>query len=260
VILIPVVSAMIVVLVLGILISLISRKRIKFMPFLLFALVMIGFIVGDLFFWLFPSVTPRTITKSIIGALTVLFALIGLMKRKKRGLLSSKDGAPHIVLFAGVLICAVADCVINYSFTWGMIIFAAVHVLMIWTFIRKRPLSAYQWFAFVVGCVSVLTAALIFRSSLGGSFYPTVAYGFLLSLLVVSGYRISTPVALACIMFAISDTVMAVYRSISSKLLVLHIILMFAYYLAIFALTYSCYRVRETAASETAPEDKAADA
>lgn len=256
VILIPVVSAMIVVLVLGILISLISRKRIKFMPFLLFVLVMIGFIVGDLFFWLFPSVTPRTITKSIIGALTVLFALIGLMKRKKRGLLSSKDGALHIVLFAGVLLCAVADCVINYSFTWGMIIFAAVHVLMIWTFIRKRPLSAYQWFAFVVGCVSVLTAALIFRSSLGGSFYPTVAYGFLLSLLVVSGYRISTPVALACIMFAISDTVMAVYRLISSKLLVLHIILMFAYYLAIFALTYSCYRIKEPAktVADTVPD------
>ncbi|MBQ3830749.1 MAG: hypothetical protein II813_07530 [Spirochaetales bacterium] len=256
VILIPVVSAMIVVLVLGILISLISRKRIKFMPFLLFVLVMIGFIVGDLFFWLFPSVTPRTITKSIIGALTVLFALIGLMKRKKRGLLSSKDGALHIVLFSGVLLCAVADCVINYSLTWGMIIFAAVHVLMIWTFIRKRPLSAYQWFAFVVGCVSVLTAALIFRSSLGGSFYPTVAYGFLLSLLVVSGYRISTPVALACIMFAISDTVMAVYRSISSKLLVLHIILMFAYYLAIFALTYSCYRIKEPAktVADTVPD------
>ena len=260
IILIPVVAAMVVVLFLGLLIKLISGSRITFLPFLLFAVIMIGFILGDLFFWLVPSVTPRTITKGSIGLITILVAFLGLLRRKKRGILSSEEGRFSIILSICVLFCALADCVINYSFTWGMIIFAAVHVLMIWTFIRKRPLTAYQWFAFVVGCVSVLTAALIFRSSLGGSFYPTVAYGFMLSLLVVSGYRISTPVALACIMFAISDTVMAVYRSISSKLLVLHIILMFAYYLAVFALTYSCYRVRETAASETAPEDKAADA
>ena len=194
-----------------------------------------------------PSVTPRTITKSAIGLVTVLVAFIGLMRRRKRGILSSDEGRSSIVLSICVLVCAVADCVINYSFTWGMIIFAAVHVLMIGTFIHTKKLSAYQWFAFGVGCVSVLTAAVIFRSNLGTSFYPVIAYGFLLSLLVVSGYRISAPISLSCIMFAISDTVMTVYRSISSKMLVLHIILMFAYYLAVFALTYSCYRIKEPA-------------
>ena len=242
--LIPFITVMVVVLLIAVLIRLISRKRITFMPFLFFALVMIGFILGDLYYWLYDSVTPRTITKAVTGFFTVLFALTGLWKRKRVGLLSSEDGTLSIVLTCCVFVCAVADCVINYSFKAGMIMYAVVHLCMIAAFHRKSRLSAYQWFAFFIACIAVLLAVSVFRTHLGDRRYLVLSYGFMLALLVVSGYKVSTPVALSCMMFTISDIIMEVYRSISSRLLVLHVLLMFAYYLAVFCLAYSCHRVK----------------
>ena len=254
-ILIPVGILMMVVLLIAVIIRLISRKRIGFLPFLFFALIMIGFLVGDLFFWLYKSVTPRTITKMAIGVVSMLFVAIGLMRRKKLGLLYTPEGRFHIVLGIFVFLCAVTDCVINYSFTAGMIMYGAIHAAMIVLYCREKRLSAYQWFAFSVGCMAVLLTVFIFRETLGSSVYKISAYGFLLSMLVVSGYRVSAPISLSCIMFALSDVVMVVYRRINSKLLVLHVILMCAYYLAIYCLAYSCYKIRSTEKPEEASVD-----
>ena len=245
-ILIPVGILMLVVLLVALIIRLISRKRIGFLPFLFFALIMTGFLVGDLFFWLYKSVTPRTITKIAIGVVSVLFVAIGLLRRKKLGLLYTSEGRFHLVLGVFVFLCAVADCVINYSFTAGMIMFGAIHAAMIVLYYREKHLTAYQWFAFSVGCMAVLLTVFIFRAQLGSAVFKIAAYGFLLSMLVVSGYRVSAPISLSCIMFALSDVVMVVYRRINSRLLVLHVILMFAYYLAVFCLMYSCYKIRST--------------
>ena len=242
--LIPVVIAMSAILLLAVLIRLISRKRITFLPFLFFALVMVGFILGDLYYWLYSSIIPRTITKAATGFFTVLFALIGLWKRKRVGMLTNEDGMLSIVLTCCVFICAIADCVINYSFTAGMILYALVHLSMIGAFLRMRRPSAYQWFALSVACVVVFAATSLFKTTLGSSRLLVMAYGFMLALLVVTGYKISAPVALSCIMFATSDIIMEVYRTVGSRMLVLHVLLMFAYYLAIFCLAYSCYRVK----------------
>lgn len=248
--LIPAGIVMLAVLLLAVLIRLISRKRIGFLPFLFFALVFMGFLVGDLFFWLYKSVTPRTITKMAIGVVSVLFVFIGLMRRKKRALLNTDEGRFHIVLGVFVLLCAVTDCVINYSFTAGMIMYGIIHACMIVLFIREKHLSAYQWFAFFVGCMAVLVTAFIFRESLGNSVYKIAGFGFLLSMLVVSGYRMGAPIALSCMMFTISDVVMVIYRMINTKLMVLHVVLMAAYYLAVYSLMYSCYKIRNTETAE----------
>ena len=255
-ILIPVGILMLVVLLVAVIIRLISRKRIGFLPFLFFALIMIGFLVGDLFFWLYKSVTPRTITKAAIGVVAMLFVTIGLLRRKKKGLLYTPEGRFHLVLGVFVFLCAIADCVINYSFTAGMIMYAAIHAAMIVLYIREKRLSAYQWFAFFVGCMAVLLTVFIFRSQLGNGVYKIAGFGFLLSMLVVSGYRVSAPISLSCIMFAVSDVFMVIYRKINTKLLVLHVILMFSYYLAIYCLTYSCYKIRNT----EKPEETSVDA
>jgi len=217
---------------------------------------MIGFLVGDLFFWLYKSVTPRTITKIAIGVVSMLFVAIGLLRRKKKGLLYTQEGRFHIVLGVFVFLCAITDCVINYSFTAGMIMYGAIHAAMIVLYYREKRLTAYQWFAFSVGCMAVLLTVFIFRSQLGSAVYKISAFGFLLSMLVVSGYRVSAPISLSCIMFAVSDVVMVVYRRINTKLLVLHVILMFAYYLAVFCLMYSCYKIRNTEKpEETLPDN-----
>ena len=259
--LVPFVTVMAVILLLALLIRLISRKRITFMPFLFFVIVMIGFILGDLYYWLYDSITPRTITKAVTGFFTILFALIGLWKRKMVGLLTSEDGTLSIVLTCCVFFCAVADCVINYSFTAGMIMYAVVHLSMIAVFHRQRHLSAYQWFAFFIACIAVLFAVSVFRTHLGDRRYLVLSYGFMLALLVVSGYKVSTPVAFSCMMFATSDIIMEVYRSISSRILVLHVLLMFAYYLAVFCLAYSCHRVKgyEELIKQKKAEKKAAE-
>ena len=254
--LVPVGILMLVVLLLALIIRLISRKRIGFLPFLFFALIMAGFLVGDLFFWLYRSVTPRTITKIVIGLASMLFVAIGLLRRKKLGLLHSSEGRFHMVLGLFVFLCAIADCVINYSFTAGMIIYAVIHAGMIALFLYEKRLSAYQWFAFSVGCMAVLLTVFIFRIKLGSAVYKISAFGFLLSMLVVSGYRISAPVSLSCIMFAVSDVIMVIYRHINNRLLVLHVLLMFAYYLAIYCLTYSCYKIRNTEKPEETVPDK----
>ena len=47
-------------------------------------------------------------------------------------------------------------------------------------------------------------------------------------------------------MFTISDAVMVVYRRINTRMMVLHVILMAAYYLAVYSLMYSCYKIRNT--------------
>ena len=258
IVLVPAGIVMLAVLLLAVLVRLISRKRIGFLPFLFFALVFMGFLVGDLFFWLYKSVTPRTITKMAIGVVSMLFVFIGLMRRKKRALLNTDEGRFHIVLGVFVLLCAVTDCVINYSFTAGMIMYGIIHACMIVLFIREKHLSAYQWFAFFVGCMAVLVTVFIFRESLGNSVYKIAGFGFLLSMLVVSGYRMGAPIALSCMMFTISDVVMVIYRRINNKLLVLHVVLMAAYYLAVYSLMYSCYKIRNTEKPEETPPAEAA--
>lgn len=132
-------------------------------------------------------------------AMAALVALLGCLK----------GGVPaHWLVFAGLIVCTVADGVLCVRFIEGGAIFVLGHILYMIAFcMAHRP----NWqCAIVFLCLAGVSVAVItrLRAMLGGKFALILAYAMILCLMVALA-SVQAPLFLAgAVMFAVSDVLL----------------------------------------------------
>ena len=132
-------------------------------------------------------------------AMAALVALLGCLK----------SGIPaHWLVFAGLVVCTIADGVLCVHFIAGGALFALGHILYMVAFcMMNRP----NWLcAIVFLCLVGLSAAVITRARgmLGNKYVLILAYAIILCLMVAFA-SIQAPLFLAgAILFAVSDVLL----------------------------------------------------
>ncbi len=258
VVLVPVVVLMLVVIGLAAIIRAVSRKRVSLVPVLFFTLVLVGFLLGELYFWLFKSKTPMIIAKCTIGIVLTAFAAIGVLRRREMGLLDDRDERMNTIAIAGaVLLYSVANCVINLSFACGVILFALANAGLITVFILRRRPSAYQWLTWGAVSIASIPVVLVLGRELEGFRFAIAAYCCINLLLVMTSMHQRPMVSLACVLYLSSDLVLGAYLTIGNRMLLMHVVYMFLYYIALFFFAYACFVVKGHPATPTVPEMQA---
>ena len=254
--LIPVSVLMVVVIILAFIIKLVSRKRVSLVPVLFFTLVLIGFLLGELYFWLYKNITPMILSRAALGGVLSLFALTGLLRRRKKGILNDpQEMISTIGTACAVLLYSVSNCVINLSFAGGVVLFGLANIGLITVFIiRKRP-SAYRWLTWAAVSVASIPVVLTLGREVGNFRYAVAAYCCLNLLLVMTSMNQRPVVGLACVLYLASDLVLGAYLTVGNRMLLMHVVYMFLYDMAMFFLAYSCFSVKVRNDEKAAADD-----
>ena len=241
---IPLMVFLIVLILIVILIRVISKKHFSIAPLIVCSLLILMFLMEELFFWLYRSPTPRTMTKLGIGLLLIGLAVAGIIKRKRVNVLETNDGSFFTVIASCVALFAIADLVIDGASTVGIVLYAIVHLILAVAYLIRRRLSPYQWLAwaalsFVLGFVVIG----ITEMSAGLKVAFTI-YGCVVAMVMVAGHRMPTLVMLASTLLLMFDCMMGFYHSINNELL-LHLAYNLVYYTSMFCFSYSCFRTKD---------------
>ncbi len=237
-------------------IKIVSGRHFSLVPMIVCSILIILFILGELFFWLYRSDLPRNMTKATIGLLLVLFAGWGLLKWKKAGVLFTKEGKYFIVIACCVLAFALADIVIDASVPVGISLFALVHVVIVFINFRRRTLSPYQWLAWVAMSVVLIFVIYAMVDIPQGLKVLFSIYACVVSMMVVSSHGMPTLISVASGLLMLSDCMMGFYHSIND-ILVLHAIYNAFYYAAMFCYAYACFRHKDISREKKELEVKA---
>ena len=245
VVIIPVSVLMLVVIGLAAIIRAVSRKRVSLVPVLFFTLVLIGFLLGELYFWLFKDKTPMILSKAVLGLVLILFALTGVLRRNKKGLLADPGERLNTIAIAcAVLLYSVANCLINISFIGGAALFALTNIGLIVVFIIRRRPSGYGWLTWAAISLASIPVVLIIGRDVGNLRFAAAAYCCINLLMVMTATHQRPMVGLACVFFLTSDLVLGAYLTFGNRMLLMHVVYMFLYYIAIYFFAYSCFVVK----------------
>ena len=241
---IPILIFLAVLILIVILVRVLSKKHFSIAPMVVCSLLLILFLLEELFFWLYRSPTPRTMTKIAIGLLLIGLAVSGIVKRKRGNVLETNDGSFFTVMASCVALFAIADLVIDGSATAGIILYALVHLALAVAYLVRRRLSPYQWVAwaalsFVLGFIVI--AIVNIPSGLKVLF---TIYACIVAMVMVAGHRMPTLVMIASMLLMMSDCMMGFYHSINDELL-LHLAYNLVYYSAMFCFAYACFRHKD---------------
>lgn len=251
VVIIPVSVMMLVVIGLAAIIRAVSRKRVSLVPVLFFTLVLIGFLLGELYFWLFKDKTPMILSKAAMGLVLTGFALIGVLRRNRKGLLADRGERLNTIAVAcAVLLYSVANCVINISFIAGAALFTLTIIGLIVVFIIRRRPSGYGWLTWAAISLASIPVVLIIGRDVGNLRFAAAAYCCINLLMVMTATHQRPVVGLACVFFLTSDLVLGAYLTFGNRMLLMHVVYMFLYYIAIYFFAYSCFVVKGQVAIE----------
>ena len=141
--------------------------------------------------------TRESILKVIPTACALLFSLTG------------RGGAYGWPVSAGLLMCVLADWILDYRFPIGVACFGSAHILFITAFFIRGGAGIETLAAFCI-CAIVFTVLLSgerTRKNLLGML-PTCAYCLALCCLVASSVKAGTLCAAGALLFAVSDTLL----------------------------------------------------
>ena len=261
IVLLPVAVLMLVVIGIAAIIRAVSRKRVSLLPVIFFTVVLIGFLLGELYFWLFKDKTPMILTKAGLGLVLTLFAGIGLLRRRKKGLLEDRGERMNTIAVAcAVLLYSIANCVINISFIAGVVLFGLANAGLITVFMIRRKPSAYQWLTWAAISLASIPVVLILGRDEGALRYAIAAYCCVNLLLVMTAMHQRPMVGLACVLYLTSDLVLGAYLTIGNRMLLMHVVYMFLYYIAIYFFAYSCFVVKAHGEVPAVAQDQVPDA
>ena len=240
----PLVVFLLALVIIVIVIKLVTRSHFSVIPMVVFELLTVLIILEELFFWLYRSDLPRNMSKAAIGLLLVGFALWGILKWRKAGVLKTADGKYITVISSCVLLFALADIVIDASVTAGLVFFAFVHVVIVTVNLMRKRLTAYQWLAWVAMSI-VLCFVVINIVEIPANLKVLFSiYACIISMMVVSSHKMPTLVAVGSGLLMVSDCMMGFYHSIHDILL-LHAVYNLIYYMAMFCFAYASFRHKD---------------
>ena len=260
VVIIPVSVMMLVVIGLAAIIRAVSNKRVSLVPVLFFTLVLIGFLLGELYFWLFKDKTPMILSKAAMGLVLTGFALIGVLRRNRKGLLADRaERLNTIAVACAVLLYSVANCAINISFIAGAALFALTNIGLIVVFIIRRRPSGYGWLTWAAISLASIPVVLIIGRDVGNLRFAAAAYCCINLLMVMTATHQRPMVGLACVFFLTSDLVLGAYLTFGNRMLLMHVVYMFLHYIAIYFFAYSCFVVKGHGDVPAVAQDSALD-
>jgi len=242
--LVPVLLILLVLNILILIVKFVANRHFSMVPHLFLSLMIEAYLAEELFFLLFRDPTYRALAKLGLGLLSVGLACLGLLKWKKVKLLRSDNGRFFFGMAVCVLVCAIADLVINQHFVAGICVFALVHVGLIIMFVRRRKPSFYQWLTWGIIAVLAVILILLIGKDLGYLRFVAAGYACIISFMVVTSVGMPMPVTTGAVLFMASDLMLGLYHT-TGKMLAMHAVFMLLYYLAVFFLAYSCFRHKD---------------
>ncbi|HQA97581.1 MAG TPA: lysoplasmalogenase [Clostridia bacterium] len=112
-----------------------------------------------------------------------------------------------LIMAAGIVLCAVADVLLELHFLTGMACFAAGHLFYIASFlIRARP-GTISLQLFIVLFILCTLAAFWARKKVSFPLLPLYLYSLIISLMVASALGQTPLVFLGAVLFILSDTI-----------------------------------------------------
>lgn len=114
-----------------------------------------------------------------------------------------------LVMAFGILLCAIADVLLEINFLWGTGCFAAGHVLYLVSFIQRRPPGLPSFVLFVVLALTSTTIMLRFRKQVEFNLLPFYAYSLIIGGMVAVALAQHPLVFLGAALFAVSDAIIA---------------------------------------------------
>ena len=139
----------------------------------------------------------ESVFKIIPTSLAFLFSLTGAI------------GAYGWLVSTGLLLCVLADWILDYRFVWGAAFFGGAHVLFITAFLTKGGISIETLGAF---CICAVTFAFLLsgkrtQKNLMG-IVPICAYCLALCCLAASSVNAGALCIAGAMLFAVSDTLL----------------------------------------------------
>lgn len=176
----------------------------------------------------------RKLKRSILKIIPTVSALILS--------LCGEGGASSLLISAGLVLCVIADWVLDYRFVYGTAIFGCAHVLFVITFILRGGITVETLAAFCI-CIMTFAALLSLRNTAKSSLgkLPACAYCVALCCLVASSVNAGGLCIAGALLFAFSDTLIGLrlFYGLGGK----HSgwIIMAAYYGALYLIALSNY-------------------
>lgn len=157
-------------------------------------LLMLGIIIGDVFYILFGGLWLKGLT-------SLLFALLGLINfiyTRKQGLGFSRFG---LLITLALFICFVADIVLNLNFILGAIIFAIGHLSYIFAY---SNLQKFVWKDLITSVIIFVPAFLLIilckAFDFGGKLMEMVCIIYALIISIMVGKCISNLIKNRCLL------------------------------------------------------------
>lgn len=157
-------------------------------------LLMLGIIIGDIFYILFGGLLLKGIT-------SLLFALLGLINfiyTRKQGLGFSRFG---LLITLALFICFVADIVLNLNFILGAIIFAIGHLFYIFAYSNLQKFRLVDLVPSVIIFVPALLLIVLCKAfDFGGMLMEMVCIIYALIISIMVGKCISNLIKNRCLL------------------------------------------------------------
>lgn len=199
------------------------------LPFIVYA----GFILSAFFGFVYKwgDFTKKLSTQAITlskGLATLSISLIALFQ----------PGVYAKLVFAALVICAIADMALEKNFIAGMIIFALGHFVYIAGFLYQNPFDTRLLLPYALLFIFQLCISYLAKKELKALRYPVLFYGMILSASFVCALSKNTAAAVGALLFLVSDCFI-LYRLIKKPSKLNEIGCISLYYLGQFILALS---------------------
>ncbi|EZH66446.1 hypothetical protein DH09_10970 [Bacillaceae bacterium JMAK1] len=190
---------------------------------------------GLLYIFIIPNVFEQSTIIVVFKVIPMLLIILFGLKIRERGVRN--------LVIHGLIVCAIADVAIAYSFIAGLVIFLIGHLLYIPAFWKYRKRTTLKW-PFVAVAIYMVLMGWIFGSTLIGTaeqglIVPVFFYIIVIGLMGIVAIKTRNQLAIigACL-FIVSDSILA-WNKFVEPLSSSHVLIMSTYYAAQYCIARS---------------------
>ncbi|GAK07264.1 lysoplasmalogenase [Geomicrobium sp. JCM 19038] len=190
---------------------------------------------GLLYIFIIPNVFEQSTIIIVFKVIPVLLIILYGLKIRERGI-------RNLVMY-GLIVCAIADVAIVYSFLAGLVIFLLGHLLYIPAFWKYRKHTTLKW-PFIAIAIYMGSMGWIFGSTLIGTteqslVLPVFFYIIVIGLMGIVAIKTRNRLAIiGALFFILSDSILA-WNKFVEPLSSSHILIMSTYYAAQYCIARS---------------------
>lgn len=175
---------------------------------------------------------------SIKGVATLSIVLLSFFLLKRNPFSHGK------FIFSGLVLCLIADVILEISFVPGGCVFGAAHVLFLIGFIKTEKLRKWQFIVFASLCVLSIPFFIYIADFLGDTLALAIAYFILIFSIISSALTHQNKLIVAAVCFCISDVLLTKDEFIKRGHIT-SIISILLYYTALIFFALSCENKEE---------------